>query len=219
MLTLGRVITRKWVPSGLGLARYQATSTPRRARHSIFIWKLIVPRLVHDGRRMCEQPNFCPLSARLKPVKTSFSPDHDLTAFLSHCRLFNNTVSTHNFNSLTFMNTIMTNESGIPRTLEKWKHFCTIYTWDESRDSLVGIATGYGLGNGIDSQQEQKIFLYFTASRPALGPETPAQWVPGALSLGVSPGREADHSPPSNAEVKNGGAIPPLSHVSSWHSA
>jgi hypothetical protein len=28
-------ITRKWVPSGLGLARYQATSTPRRACHSI----------------------------------------------------------------------------------------------------------------------------------------------------------------------------------------
>jgi hypothetical protein len=30
------------------------------------------------------------------------------------------------------------------------------------------------------------------------------QWVSGALSLGVKPpGREADHSPPSNAEVKN----------------
>jgi hypothetical protein len=29
---------------------------------------------------------------------------------------------------------------------------------------------------------------------------------------------EADHSPPSNAEAKNGGAIPPLPHVSSWHS-
>jgi hypothetical protein len=29
------------------------------------------------------------------------------------------------------------------------------------------------------------------------------QWVPGALSLEVMrPGREADHSPPSNAEVK-----------------
>jgi hypothetical protein len=29
------------------------------------------------------------------------------------------------------------------------------------------------------------------------------QWVPGALSLGVKwPGREADHSPPSSAEVK-----------------
>jgi hypothetical protein len=32
-------------------------------------------------------------------------------------------------------------------------------------------------------------------------------------------GREADHSPPSNAEVKNGGAIPPLPNVSSWRGA
>jgi hypothetical protein len=41
--------------------------------------------------------------------------------------------------------------------------------------------------------------------RPALRPtQTPIQWVPGALSLGVKrPGREADHSPLSSAEVKN----------------
>jgi hypothetical protein len=38
----------------------------------------------------------------------------------------------------------------------------------------------------------------------ALGPtEPPIQWVPVALSLGVKrPGREADHLPPSTAEVK-----------------
>jgi hypothetical protein len=30
---------------------------------------------------------------------------------------------------------------------------------------------------------------------------------------------EAAHSPPSSAEVKNGGAIPPLPHIPSWHSA
>jgi hypothetical protein len=29
-------------------------------------------------------------------------------------------------------------------------------------------------------------------------------------------GHEADHSPPSNAEVKYGGAIPPLPHMPSW---
>jgi len=34
--------------------------------------------------------------------------------------------------------------------------------------------------------------------------QPPIQWVPGALSLGVmGPGREADHSPPPSAEVKN----------------
>jgi hypothetical protein len=33
--------------------------------------------------------------------------------------------------------------------------------------------------------------------------EPPVQWVPGALSLGVKrPGREADHLPPSSAEIK-----------------
>jgi hypothetical protein len=41
-------------------------------------------------------------------------------------------------------------------------------------------------------------------SRPALGStQPPIQWVPGALSLGVKrSGREADHSPPTSAEVK-----------------
>jgi hypothetical protein len=27
---------------------------------------------------------------------------------------------------------------------------------------------------------------------------------------------EVDHSPPSSATVKNGGAVPPLPHTSSW---
>jgi hypothetical protein len=43
-------------------------------------------------------------------------------------------------------------------------------------------------------------------SRPALGPtQPPVQWVPGVLSPGVKarPGRDADHSPPSIAEVEN----------------
>jgi hypothetical protein len=58
---------------------------------------------------------------------------------------------------------------------------------------------------GFDSQRGLGIFLFTTAvSRTALGPtRTPIQWVPGALSLGVKrPGIEADHSPPSSAEVK-----------------
>jgi hypothetical protein len=49
-----------------------------------------------------------------------------------------------------------------------------------------------------------KNFLFSTWSRPALGStQPPIQWVPGVLSLGVKrPGRESDHSPPANAEVK-----------------
>jgi hypothetical protein len=66
----------------------------------------------------------------------------------------------------------------------------------------LGIATGYG----IDSRQGQEMFLYSIVSR--LGPTHPIQWVLGALSLWVKwPGREVNHSPPSNAEVKNGGDI------------
>jgi len=39
------------------------------------------------------------------------------------------------------------------------------------------------------------LFLFTTASRPALGPtQPPMQWVQGALSLGLKrPGHEADH--------------------------
>jgi hypothetical protein len=43
------------------------------------------------------------------------------------------------------------------------------------------------------------------------------QWVPGAVSPGAKRKvREADHSPPASAEVKNGGAIPSLPHTYSW---
>jgi hypothetical protein len=57
---------------------------------------------------------------------------------------------------------------------------------------------------GFDSRQGLGIFLFTTASRTALGPsQPPIQWVQGPLSVGVKrPGREADHSSPSSAEVK-----------------
>jgi hypothetical protein len=66
-------------------------------------------------------------------------------------------------------------------------------------------STGWTIGVlGFDSQLGLGIFLFTTASRTALEPtQPPIQWVPGALSLGVKrPGREADHSLPSSAEVK-----------------
>jgi hypothetical protein len=71
---------------------------------------------------------------------------------------------------------------------------------------LSGIALRYGLDDrGFESSQGLGIFLFTTASRPALRPtQPPTQWVTGALSLGVKlPEREADHSPASSAEVKN----------------
>jgi hypothetical protein len=57
---------------------------------------------------------------------------------------------------------------------------------------------------GFNSRRGLGIFLFSTASRTALGPtQSPIQWLPGTLSLGVKrPGRETDHSPPSSTEVK-----------------
>jgi hypothetical protein len=55
-------------------------------------------------------------------------------------------------------------------------------------------------------------FFFTTVSRPVLGPtQPPVQWASGSLSLGLKrPGREADHSPPSVAEVNKRGAVHPL---------
>jgi hypothetical protein len=61
-----------------------------------------------------------------------------------------------------------------------------------SRDSPVGIATGYGLddrGVGVRVPVGSRIFSM--SSRPALGPtEPPIQWLTGVKR----PGREADHT-------------------------
>jgi hypothetical protein len=76
----------------------------------------------------------------------------------------------------------------------------------ESRHSSVGIVTDYGLEDwmiGVRIPAGAENFLFDTVSRPALGPtQPPIQWVQVALFLGIKrPGREADHSPPSSAEV------------------
>jgi hypothetical protein len=66
------------------------------------------------------------------------------------------------------------------------------------------------------------IFLFTTASRMTLGPtQLPTQWVSGALSLGIKrPGRDADHSPPSSAEVKEWVELYIHSpNMPSWHGA
>jgi hypothetical protein len=65
------------------------------------------------------------------------------------------------------------------------------------KDITNGTALDYRLDDrGFESREGLGIFLFST--------QPPIQWVPGALSLGTKrPGCEADHSPPSSAEVKN----------------
>jgi hypothetical protein len=87
------------------------------------------------------------------------------------------------------------------------------------RDSSIGIATGYGLdGRGSIPDRRKRLFSIL---------QHPDQlWDPsyivgmGTLFSGVKQPRcKSDHSPPFTAEVKNGGAIPSLPHLYSWHSA
>jgi hypothetical protein len=72
-------------------------------------------------------------------------------------------------------------------------------------NTLRYCALGYGLDDGFEPHQGIGNVLFTTASRPVLGPtHPPIQLMPRTLYLGVKrPGREADHSPPSSAEVKN----------------
>jgi hypothetical protein len=75
-----------------------------------------------------------------------------------------------------------------------------------SRDSVVGIATGYGLDDrGVGVQFPVGVRIFISPRRPDRlwgPPNLPSNGLPGTLSLGVRrPGREADHSPSTRADV------------------
>jgi hypothetical protein len=83
----------------------------------------------------------------------------------------------------------------------------------------------YRLGYGLDGRGDglrfpagaRDISLLHKVQNAMRSIKPLVQQVPGSFSLRVKRhGREADHSPPSSAEVKNGGAIPPPPHTSSW---
>jgi hypothetical protein len=69
------------------------------------------------------------------------------------------------------------------------------------------LTTGWTTGrSGFDSRRGQRIFPLASVSRPALGPtQPPVQMGTGGPFPGgkARPGRDADHSPPSSAEVVN----------------
>jgi len=75
---------------------------------------------------------------------------------------------------------------------------------EENEVVRVILAMGWTIGVlGFDPRRGLGIFLFTTVSRMALEPtHPPIQWVPRVLSAEVKrPGREADNSHPSNAEV------------------
>jgi hypothetical protein len=75
-----------------------------------------------------------------------------------------------------------------------------------SRDSSVGIATGYGLderGGGSSSPGSVKMFTSPYRPDRLWGPPISYKMGTGGSSLGVKrQEREADHSPQTSAEVK-----------------
>jgi hypothetical protein len=93
-----------------------------------------------------------------------------------------------------------------------------------SRDSSVGIATGFGLdGQGVGGRVpgRGKIFLLSTSSRPVLGPTQPLiQRAPGALSSGKSSrGVKLTTHLQQVPRSRIHGSTNPLLHTSSWRSA
>jgi hypothetical protein len=92
-----------------------------------------------------------------------------------------------------------------------------MYCVCQSHDSSVEIATGWTAGVPFPAGSG----ILLTVSRPFLVPtQPPIKRVLRAFSQGVKrPGREANRLPSSSAEVKNGGAVPPVPNMSPWHNA
>jgi hypothetical protein len=88
----------------------------------------------------------------------------------------------------------------------------------ESWESSVGILKGYRLDGCNSISGKGKIFLFSMVSRLDLGSiQPPIQWVLVDLSLVVKQlGCKADHSRSYSFKVKNGGGIPPITHMSAW---
>jgi hypothetical protein len=77
----------------------------------------------------------------------------------------------------------------------------------------VDIETSYGLDGWGSIISRQQIILYTAGSRRVFGPPSLLyNWYQWLFPRGYS-------SPPCRAEIKNGGATPPLAHKSSWYSA
>jgi hypothetical protein len=91
---------------------------------------------------------------------------------------------------------------------------------NKSRDSSVGIVSGYGLDDrGSNPCSGKRFFLFYIVQ---IGSEAHPVCYPigtGTISLVVKGlGREADHFSLSCIEITNDGTTPPITHMSSWQS-
>jgi hypothetical protein len=96
---------------------------------------------------------------------------------------------------------------GLPYlTMDFTLHTCKI----NSRDSSVGIATGYTVEVRLLARKRDISPLNNvrtgSGAHPASCPVGPVAFAMQAKQLGL----ETDHSPPSSVEVETGGAVPPL---------
>jgi hypothetical protein len=90
----------------------------------------------------------------------------------------------------------------------------TEHVWERVRS--VGIGTGYRLDGQCTIPGSARLFSYPQRPDRLWGPPTVLSNMYQGSVLGLKrPGRDADHSPPSIAEAKNGRAIPPVPHMSS----
>jgi hypothetical protein len=73
-----------------------------------------------------------------------------------------------------------------------------------SRDSAVGIATGYGLDGRRDAVRATVRARFFSSPlRLRAHPASYSMGTGGSFPGSKAAGPEADHSPPTSAEVKN----------------
>jgi hypothetical protein len=118
-------------------------------------------------------------------------------------------------------------KSELYKCIQFWASFWKIsFLWIYFSDSLTGIKNLVNLlifyWKVFEYRQGLGIFLLTTMSRSALGStQPPIQWIQGAFFLGVKrPGLEADHSPPSSAEVEEFLELYLHSpNTSTWHGA
>jgi hypothetical protein len=106
--------------------------------------------------------------------------------------------------------------------LEPPAPLCLLASYNQlqgSRNSSVGIATGYGLddqGGGSSSPGRFKNFHFSISSRPALrSTQPPIKWVPGVSGRGVKLTSHLQLVPRS----RKCGSIHPLPYTSSWRNA